>query len=99
MKLNTHIHLVPKSRMCGAIPPLPQHTFMVWCSVKAVEQVYNYPTICRWGSYLPLTRSCTILKEYQSTGSGLDQEVCMSSVYSFGGCSFFQLYFLTNGWN
>jgi hypothetical protein len=29
-----HYHLVPRSRMCGAIPPLPQYVFMVWCLVK-----------------------------------------------------------------
>jgi hypothetical protein len=29
------LHLVPRSRMYGAIPPLPLYAFMVWCSVKA----------------------------------------------------------------
>jgi hypothetical protein len=29
------IHLVPRSRMLGAISPLPQYTFMAWCIVKA----------------------------------------------------------------
>jgi hypothetical protein len=24
----SHLHLLPKSRMCGAIPPLPQYHFM-----------------------------------------------------------------------
>jgi len=33
VKLNTHLHLVPRSRMRGTIPPLPQHAFMAWCSV------------------------------------------------------------------
>jgi hypothetical protein len=28
--------------MSGAIPPLPQHAFMVWCSVKAQGQLYLY---------------------------------------------------------
>jgi len=26
--------------MSGAIPPLPQHAYMVWCSVKAQGQFY-----------------------------------------------------------
>jgi hypothetical protein len=26
--------------MSGAIPPLPQHAFMAWCSVKAQEHLY-----------------------------------------------------------
>jgi hypothetical protein len=28
------LHLVPRSRMRGAIPPLPQYVFMAWCLVK-----------------------------------------------------------------
>jgi hypothetical protein len=28
--------------MSGAIHPLPQYTFMVWCSVKAQGQLYLY---------------------------------------------------------
>jgi len=27
----THLHLVPRSRMLGAIPQLPQYVFMAWC--------------------------------------------------------------------
>jgi hypothetical protein len=42
MKLTTHLHLEPGSRMHGAIPPLPQNTFMAWCSVKAQRQLYLY---------------------------------------------------------
>jgi len=34
VKLTTHLHLVPKLRIRGAIPPLPQYD-MAWCSVKA----------------------------------------------------------------
>jgi hypothetical protein len=33
-KLTTHLHLVPRSRMRGATPPLPQYVFMAWCLVK-----------------------------------------------------------------
>jgi hypothetical protein len=39
-----HLHLVPRSRMSGAMPPLPQHAFMAWCSVKAQGQLYLYLT-------------------------------------------------------
>jgi hypothetical protein len=31
VKLTTHLHLVPRSRMHGAIPPLHQHAFMNNC--------------------------------------------------------------------
>jgi hypothetical protein len=34
VKLTTHLHLVPMSRMRGAIPPLPQYLFLAWCLVK-----------------------------------------------------------------
>jgi len=36
--------------MRKTIPPLPQYTFMAWCSVKEQVQLYLYPTlnnICR----------------------------------------------------
>jgi len=29
-------------RMSGAIPPLPQYTYMAWCSAKAQGQLYLY---------------------------------------------------------
>jgi hypothetical protein len=34
VKLTTHLHLVLRSRMRGAIPPLPQYVSMAWCLVK-----------------------------------------------------------------
>jgi len=33
--------------MSGAIPPLPQYAFMAWCSVKAQQQLYLYPSPLR----------------------------------------------------
>jgi hypothetical protein len=42
LKLTTHLHLVPKSRMRRAIPPLPQYAFMAWCPVEAQGQLYLY---------------------------------------------------------
>jgi hypothetical protein len=40
----THLHLVLKSKMCGAIPPIPKYAFMSWCSIKAQGQLYLYLT-------------------------------------------------------
>jgi len=37
VKLTTHIHLVPRSRMREAIPPLPLYAFIASCSVKSAE--------------------------------------------------------------
>jgi len=34
VKLTTHLHLVPRSRMRGAIPPLPRYVLMARCLVK-----------------------------------------------------------------
>jgi len=33
VKLTTHLLIVPRLRMRGAIPPLPQYVFMAWCLV------------------------------------------------------------------
>jgi len=33
---------LPRSRMRGAIPPLPQYTFIAWCSVKKKEHRDNF---------------------------------------------------------
>jgi hypothetical protein len=44
VKLTTNIHLVLRSRIRGAIPPLHQYALMAWCSVKnkAQGQLYLY---------------------------------------------------------
>jgi hypothetical protein len=34
MKLTTHLHLVPRSIMRGAVTPLSHYAFTVWFSVK-----------------------------------------------------------------
>jgi len=34
VQLTTHLHLEPRSRMSGAIPPLPQYVFIEWCLVR-----------------------------------------------------------------
>jgi hypothetical protein len=36
----TELHLVPRSRLHGAIPQFLQYVFMAWCSVKAQGQLY-----------------------------------------------------------
>jgi len=32
--MTTHFHVVPRSRMCEAMPPLPQYVSMTWRLVK-----------------------------------------------------------------
>jgi hypothetical protein len=40
VKLTTHLHLVPRLRMRGAVPPLPQYIFMPLC-VYMYIYIYN----------------------------------------------------------
>jgi hypothetical protein len=35
VKMTTHLHLVPRSGIGGAIPLILQYAFMAWCSIKA----------------------------------------------------------------
>jgi len=37
---NHYLHLVPRSRVRGARPPLLQYAFVVWCSAKSTGQLY-----------------------------------------------------------
>jgi len=39
VKQTPHLHEVPRSRMLGPTPPLPQYPFMAWYSVKAQGQL------------------------------------------------------------
>jgi len=41
VKLATHLHLIPTSRMRGTIPPLSQYVFMAWHSVQAQGAIYS----------------------------------------------------------
>jgi hypothetical protein len=52
VKLTTHLHLVPRSRMRGAIHPVPQYTFMAWYSVKKSTGTTLPLTILRLALYL-----------------------------------------------
>jgi len=39
VKLTTHLHLVPRSRLRVNVPPLPQYVFMVWYLIKHRENL------------------------------------------------------------
>jgi hypothetical protein len=43
IKLTTHLHLVLRSRIRGTIPPFPQYTFIVWCSVEKHMDNFTLP--------------------------------------------------------
>jgi hypothetical protein len=52
VKLTTRLHLVPGS-MRGAIHPLPQYTYMEWCSVKkSTEKTLPLPFTYKLYSYI-----------------------------------------------
>jgi len=60
VKLTTHPHLVPRSRMRGAMPPLTQYVFMAWCLVKHRDNftlLYLY-VINTEDSFRPSSMSC-----------------------------------------
>jgi hypothetical protein len=53
VKLTTHLHLVPRSRMRGAIRPLPHTSFMAWHLVKHREKfAFIFFTFMLWVSRL-----------------------------------------------
>jgi hypothetical protein len=50
-KGDSHLRLLPRSRMRGAIPPLPKYAFVAWCSVKTQGlYLYHLPlqNLCEW---------------------------------------------------
>jgi len=50
---DTHLHLVPRSRVRRAIPTLPQYAFiMAWCSIKRHIRF----TVIAWLDYSESTR-------------------------------------------
>jgi hypothetical protein len=55
-----HLHLVPRLRMRGAIPPLPQYVFMACCLVKHRDN-FTLPTL-NYTTYLQLMLWCVLEK-------------------------------------
>jgi hypothetical protein len=59
VRLTTHLQLVPRSRKCGSIHPLPQ-AFMAWCLISwAKRQLYLtlYSYLCITGMLLTENRN------------------------------------------
>jgi hypothetical protein len=67
MKLTTHLHLVPRSRMRGAISPLPQYVFMAWCLVKHRERSRSKYFPCNLAQ-----RCCHCWKYLRSSCCGIE---------------------------
>jgi hypothetical protein len=42
VKLTAHFHLGPRSRLRGAMPPLPHYVFMAWCLVEHRDNLTFY---------------------------------------------------------
>jgi hypothetical protein len=53
--------------MSEAIPPLPQYAFMVWSSVKALEQLYLLPLPHHFTLKMGVARSWETLVPYYNT--------------------------------
>jgi hypothetical protein len=45
--MTTRLQLVPRSRMSGSTPPLPQYAFKAWCSVK-LNYVFGLVKVDLW---------------------------------------------------
>jgi hypothetical protein len=42
VKLTNHLHLVPRSRKRGVIPPFPHYASIAWFSFKTQGQLHVY---------------------------------------------------------
>jgi len=50
--MKTQIHLVPRLRMCGTVPPLPQHAYMAWKGTVLCF-LFKSKHSCVWAAWLP----------------------------------------------
>jgi hypothetical protein len=80
VRLTTHLHLVPRSRMRGAIPPIPRYVFMVWCSVKKKEQGQIFLNFYFFLQLLvPVTRNCSKLNYTTFIRCALQRQKAMAT--------------------
>jgi hypothetical protein len=64
VKLTIHLHVVLRSRMRGAIPPLTQYAFMAWCFVKHRNN-FTYYLLLWWKVItLPIVNMTQIQSEW-----------------------------------
>jgi hypothetical protein len=66
--LTTHLRLVPRSRMSGAVPPLPLYVFMAWCLVKHSDKFTFYTSSSR-GTWLSTGKTLSRLNCYHVMGT------------------------------
>jgi hypothetical protein len=82
MKLTTHLHLVPRSRMRGAIPQLLQYAFMALCSVKSTGTALPFASMY----YPKVTLNCNLPSSQVFILTAFPgvylPEFCMHSLYS-----------------
>jgi len=52
MKLTTHLHLVPRLSMSGAVPLLPIYAFIAWTG-KILTFCINFNEFIQWGVTIP----------------------------------------------
>jgi hypothetical protein len=76
VKLTTHLHLVPRSRMRGVTHPIPQYALMAWCSVKAQGQLYLYQK-GREALHLEVQRISKCLLCYFASFFSLEINICI----------------------
>jgi hypothetical protein len=84
VKLTTHLRLVPRLRMHGAIPQLPQYVFMVWCLVKQRDNfTFNWDS---WSvTYIPFCSISDIIFKDTCSHYGL-LHISTSGVFADDMC-------------
>jgi hypothetical protein len=63
MKLTAHLHLVPRSRKRGAVPPLAQYVFMAWCLIKHRDKLPSPSPFIRCCYSVQKLLPCLLLSE------------------------------------
>jgi hypothetical protein len=83
MKLTTHLHIVPRSRMCGAIPPFPQYVFLAWCLVKHRDNFTFIYSKAQTSSWMKVLWSLGLLNSYlfADYSISVDGKLCLFSSY------------------
>jgi hypothetical protein len=52
VKLNTHLHQVPRSKNEWSYTSTPQYTFMAWCSVQAQGPHFTLPSVSACNKFI-----------------------------------------------
>jgi hypothetical protein len=74
VKLTTYLHLVPRSRMNGAILPLPHYVFMAWYCDKSAGATLPLTHVTNWKHFAVTSQDSLVstAKRLQAGRAGFD---------------------------